>query len=128
MAEQKKRVSQRTPFNGHRNVLTAKGKEDGYFYRFVNDVGDRVDDLKEQGYEVVTHDIKIGDRRVATSKQVGSPVVTNVGGGIKGVLMRIKNEWRDEDDARKAKIVDDTEETLRNPPIDGKYGKIDLTR
>ena len=46
MAEKTAPVAQRgrvkrTPING-RNILNVTGKEPGYEYRFVNDVGDRV--------------------------------------------------------------------------------------
>ena len=39
----------RTPL-ANRSVLGIKGKEPGYVYRIVNDIGDRVASFQEQGF------------------------------------------------------------------------------
>ncbi len=125
----------RTPIRtGGRNVTTVKGKEPGWHYRIVNDVGDRVDELKERGYEVVTHEVSIGDRRIAGAKGVGSPATLKVGGGITGILMRIPEEFFNEDKAAKAAEVDRTEEAIKgniNPAtgsVSGDYGKVLISK
>ncbi len=125
----------RTPIRtGGRNVTTVKGKEPGWHYRIVNDVGDRVEELKERGYEVVTHEVSIGDRRIAGAKGVGSPATLKVGGGITGILMRIPDEFFNEDKAAKAAEVDRTEEAIKgniNPAtgtVSGDYGKVVISK
>jgi hypothetical protein len=41
----------RTPINGTRNVLNVKGKDPDSEYRVVNDIGDRIQEFQEMGYE-----------------------------------------------------------------------------
>lgn len=119
---------------GGRNVTTVSGKEPGWSYRIVNDVGDRIEELKARGYEVVTHDVSIGDRRVASAKGVGTPATLKVGGGITGVLMRIPQEFKDEDDKVKQAEVDKMEEAIKgrvNPATgqtSGDYGKVEISK
>ncbi len=129
--EQSKRENKRTPIHGRRNKLTVKGQDPAYQYRVVNatdekgnDTG-RVQDFQDAGYEVVTDDVKIGDKRVATAKQVGSPVEISVGQGVKAVLMRIKKEWYDEDQAAKAASIAETEQSMNKA---GDYGKVEIVR
>lgn len=124
----RKRPARRAPLMG-RNVLTVaeEDKDQDYHYRIVNDVGDRVEILKEQGYEVVTGRVRIGDKRVATPGSEGSPVTAHVGSGMKGVLMRIPKEWFKEDQAKKQEYVDSTEEGLKSTTA-GDYGKIEIDR
>jgi hypothetical protein len=77
-------------------------KNPGYEYRIVNDTGDRVEQFKAAGYEVVSaKDVTVGDRRVNAASAEGSAATVSVGGGTKGVVMRIKKEWYDEDQQRK---------------------------
>lgn len=119
----------RTPINGSRNVLTATGKEPGFQYRFVNDEGDRVQQFIEQGYEIVTDpNIQVGDRRVANPTKEGSPVQTSVGGGTKAFLMRIKDEFYQEDQQAKQAHVDATVAGLKQDAKNGSdYGKLTIS-
>lgn len=125
----------RTPLSmSGRNVTTVKGKEKGFHYHIFNDTGDRIEQMKERGYEVVTHEVSVGDRRAASSKKVGSPVVLNVGSGTKGVLMRIPQEWYDEDQKEKLRMADSMEEAItgkRNPQTgeqSGDYGSVSISK
>jgi len=103
----------RTPL-GQRSVLGVKGKEPGYTYRIVNDVGDRIESFKERGYEIVSDDsVKIGDRRVAVPTKEGTPVQVSVGGGTKGFLMRIKDEWYKEDQTYKEQQLSEQEQAMK---------------
>lgn len=103
----------RTPL-GQRSILGVKGKEPGYSYRIINDIGDRIESFKERGYEVVADDsVKIGDRRVATPTKEGSPVQVSVGGGVKGFLMRIKDEWYKEDQQTKETQLKEQESAMK---------------
>lgn len=125
-AEPKKRPARRSPITG-RNVLTVEGKDPNFFYRIFNDIGDRIELMKERGYEVATGRYRVGDRRAATPSAEGSAVTMSVGGGTKGVLMRIPKEFKEEDDAFKEQLVKDTEESMRKSARDAAdYGKITM--
>lgn len=118
----------RTPV-GVRNVLTVAGKEAGYEYRIVNDTGDRVEQFKAAGYEVVSaKDVTVGDRRVNAASAEGSAASVSVGGGNKAIVMRIKSEWYEEDQARKQDQVDQTEAATKADALKGTYGKFDISR
>ena len=121
-----KRTPRRSSINGTRNVLNITGKEPGYVYRVVNDTGDRIDQLKEIVYEIVEDtNVKVGDRRVANPTKEGSPVRVSVGQGIQGYVMRIKQEWYDEDKAKKDARIDAIERGLvREAKEQSDYGKI----
>lgn len=118
----------RTSINGVRNVLKINGKEPGYEYRVVNDVGDRIEQLKAIGYEVVEDDkLTIGDRRIANPTKEGSPVKVSVGGGTQAYVMRIKSEWFEEDKKKKEDYIAETERgTLREAKSNSDYGKISV--
>lgn len=121
-----KRTKRRSSVNGTRNVLTISGKEPGYQYRVVNDVGDRIEQMKAIGYEIVEDSkIQVGDRRIANPTKEGSPVQVSVGGGIQGFVMRIKDEWFQEDRVAKDKHIDDIERGLVRDAKDASdYGNI----
>ena len=117
---------QRTPL-ANRSVLSVKGKEPGYEYRIVNDVGDRVEMFKSMGYEVVADDsVQIGERRIANPSREGSPVQVSVGGGTKAFLMRQKQEWFKEDQATKEARLKDQEQAMRADATAGMYGKLKI--
>ncbi len=123
-----KRKPRRTSISGTRNVLTVSGKEPGFEYRVVNDDGDRISQFEEMGYEVVKdQNIKVGDRRIASPTKEGSPVQVSVGNGMKAYVMRIPKDWYDEDQAAKAKHVDDIERgTLKEAREAADYGKVSV--
>lgn len=119
---------QRTPV-GQRNILTVKGKEPGYEYRFVNDVDDRIEQFKEAGYELVPDDAaKVGDKRVNAASATGSVKEVSVGQGTKAYLMRIKSEYFEEDKARKLAQVKEIERATTAKALDGTYGELKLNR
>ena len=110
-----------------RSVLSVKGAEPGYVYRIVNDIGDRVSSLQEQGYEIVTdNSVKIGDRRVGKASQDGSPVQVSVGGGVQGFLMRQKQEYYDEDQKYKQQQIQETERAMKKDS-GADYGKLTIS-
>ena len=120
-----KRTPYRTKINGEKGPLVIRGKEPGYTYRVANDTDNRIGELKERGYEIVTHDAKVGEARVATPKKEGSPHQVSVGGGKKGFLMRIKDEWYKEDQEAKLDEVAEDEAALKgNSHSD--YSKVNL--
>jgi hypothetical protein len=72
----------RTPV-GTRNKLTVQGKDPNYVYRIVNDVGDRIQQFIDAGYEIVeAKDVRVGDKRVETASSEGSQAQVSVGGSI----------------------------------------------
>lgn len=124
-----KRTKRRTPIVGGRNVLTVQGKEPGFQYRIVNDDGDRVSQFESQGYEIVKDsNIKVGDRRVANPSQSGAPIEVSVGGGKKAFVMRIPNEFYEEDQAAKQAYVDETEKGMKDDMKKvSDYGKVTIS-
>lgn len=118
----------RTPV-GVRNVLTVGGKEPGYEYRIVNDEGDRVEQFKAAGYEVVSaSDVTVGDRRINKASAEGTVAQVSVGNGVKAVVMRINKEWYDEDQAAKIQQVADTEAATKSEALKGNYGDLNINR
>lgn len=124
--------AKRTPING-RNVLTVSNKQPGYHYRFINDVGDRVQDFIERGWELVdADDVKVGDKRVSSSGPMGSKAQASVNkDGTRAFVMRIKDEWYAEDQEEKAKHVDELERSMKQQALSGnelRNGKLEITR
>lgn len=118
----------RTPV-GVRNVLTVGGKEPGYEYRIVNDEGDRVEQFKAAGYDVVSaSDVTVGDRRINKASTEGTVAQVSVGNGVKAVVMRINKEWYDEDQAAKIQQVADTEAATKSEALKGNYGDLKINR
>jgi len=120
--------TRRTPINGTRNRLNVRGQEDGYVYRIVNDVDDRVQQLQDAGYEIVTDSkVTVGDKRIANPTQEGSPVKVSVGQGVQAYVMRQKQEWYDEDRAAKdAKVAELESQMKRDAKDAGFYGKLNI--
>lgn len=121
----------RTPLN-KRDILSIKGKEPGYHYRIVNDTGDRINDLIEQGYELVNaSDVRVGDKRVNSAAPEGSKAQVSVGGGQKAFVMRIKQEWFNEDQEAKQAEVRKLEQSMLQQALaqnDLRNGKLEITQ
>lgn len=112
-----------------RNRLTLKNTDPNFVYRVANDQGDRVEQLKELGYEVVdAGDVRVGDRRVDLGKSVGSAATLALGRGDSGVVMRIRKEWYDEDQKNKQVEVSRSEQTMKEDARKNNYGKLDISR
>lgn len=127
-ADRGKRATKRVPIGGNRDILTVLGKEDGYVYRWILDTGNRVQKFEKAGYEVVTHDVQVGDARVGTPEGLGSVVEASSGGGNQRlILMRIPEEYYREDQDAKEKNIRALEASM-GKEIEGTYGKIDIER
>lgn len=112
-----------------KNVLTVSGKEDGFQYRIVNDTEDRVAGLIEQGYEVVSSNkVEVGDKRVSKASPEGSVMRMSVGGGQKGLVMKIREDWYKEDQNTKQAYVAETERSAKKEATNGTYGKFEVSR
>lgn len=118
----------RTPV-GARNRLTVSNKEAGYTYRFVNDEDDRVELFKENGWEIApAKDVQIGQgRRVDVASPEGTASVISVGGGQRAALMRIPNEWYEQDQKDKQAEISRLEQTMKEDATKGNYGKLEIS-
>ncbi len=115
---------------GRRDRLSIKNKEDGFVYRIVNDVDDRVDQLTGIGYELCTKEQvgAIGNSRVDNTSSVGSVAHFSVGQGTKAVVMRIPEDWYKEDQAAKQEEVDAMEATMKSDARKAAdYGKLQIS-
>ncbi len=117
---------------GSRKVLNYP-KIPGYHTRVVTDRDDgRIQAFKDAGWEPVhDSDFRGDDQLVQDASPMGSTVGKPVGGGRHGVLMKLKDEYRQEDLAEKARKVDETEEGLRmrkNEAPEGEYGSVSIEK
>ena len=113
---------------GRKNVLTVIGQDPDYHYRVVNDTGDRINEFQDAGWLIDTSEnIRVGDSRIEQSSKLGTVRRVSVGGGSYGIVMKIRKDWKAEDDADKEAYVKKTEAAMR-PDSDGGYGKVEVTR
>lgn len=118
----------RTPL-GQRQILSVSDKEEGYQYRFVNDSADRVQRFLDAGWEVVPADnVRIGDKRINNPTPEGSVAMASVGQGLKAYVLRIKDEWYEEDQATKQAHINAIESATREEALSGTYGKLEIAR
>ena len=121
------RISKRIPVSGNRDVLTVEGKEEGFIYRWVLDLGNRIEKFKRGGWELVTHDVTVGDARAATPSPLGSVVEAVSGGDRKLILMRISElYYKGDQDSKEAEILATEEAMGKN--VEGSYGDIRIER
>ena len=119
------RIEKRVPVSGNRDILTVDGKEEGFVYRWVLDLGNRIEKFKRGGWEIVTHEVSVGDARAATPSSSGSPVVAISGGERKLILMRILETYYQEDqDSKEAELLA-IEESM-GKDVEGAYGRIGI--
>ena len=113
---------------GPQTILGDKDPE--YVYRFVNDTGSRIANFQAAGYEFVTdQDLVVGDSRVKDASDIGTQkrVVSN--DGTTSYLMRQKREFYEEDQAEKARLIEEQEAAMKQQASQGAdYGSLNLTR
>ena len=116
---------QRKPI-GTSNRMKIRNRDDvNFFYRWVNDVDDRVEMFKEGGYQVVDpQDAQLEQSRIEGG--LSADKTLSVGGGIRAVLMRQRKEDYDEDQNTKKEAITATLTAITNPSLDGKYGNIQI--
>lgn len=117
----------RVPINGFRNKLTITGQEPGWHYFICND--EDVDKFLAGGYEFVTHEIQVGDRKIDNAQMVGGKIAIPVGNGMTGYVMRCPEEYYKEDMAAIQREVDETERSMiggLNSKDDGRYGEVKI--
>jgi hypothetical protein len=118
----------RTSLEAGRNIINVSGISEDKQGRWVNDVDNRINEMKDRGYEFVpASEVDIGDRSVDSSEGVGEHATKNMGGGVTAYFMVQRKEWYEEDRAFKQNEVDRSEASLRNQPDNPlKYGKVDV--
>lgn len=123
-------ASERTRVGGvARGRLNLSKQLPGYQLRLVNDVNGRVEELMDRGYEPVSREeATIGANRANIGSPEGTINRVDVGLGVKAVLMKIPQEFYDEDQRDKAGEIDRREEALKNPALEGGYGSVSITR
>lgn len=115
-----------------RDILSIPARDDGYRYRVVNDTGSRIENLKERGYDMVEDDIELGTSHVDGNSAYAGIVSRQVGKGVTAYLMRQKDEYFAEDKSDKARLVDETEESMMRKKVnshestDGTYGEVKI--
>lgn len=110
--ERPKRIS----VNQQRDKLNVLGLDtDNFYYRWVNDMDDRLFTFKQAGYEFVDKsEIKSsGDPTVDTSKGTDSRIRKGVGGGLTAYLMKLPWEYKKQDDAEREAEILETERSMR---------------
>lgn len=100
-----------------RNRISIRNQDPEYIYRVVNDFsGDRVEELIEQGYEIVPQNkvVRDGDKRVDDASALGTNSSISLGRGDRGTVMRQRRDWNAEDQALKALRADQLEKTMKS--------------
>lgn len=114
---------------GQRGRLTVTTKQADREYRFVNDKDGRVEMFQQNGWTIEkAEDHVVGDRRVDVSSVSGSAARYGVGLGDHAVLMSIDKEWYAEDQAEKQKLVDNTEQTIKQEVSRTHKGTFEVSR
>lgn len=125
---------QRVPLHEQRDKIAVRNRDPNYTYRWVvnNNASDpdRVDRFLRAGWEVDTDSrTTVGDPGVDDQLNKTSSVKErHMGGGQKATLMRIKNEWYEEDQAAKQRKVDESEEAMKREVTKDRYGDFKLER
>ena len=119
----------RKPLSGPSSHLSVDNPVKGLHYRWVNDVGDRVQRLKEAGYEVVTDKGKFAVGGDDMPETVGNVISRRVGAGVTAYLMATPEDWYEEDKRAREAVIDEQEATMKaslNSGEDGRYGKVEI--
>lgn len=94
---------------GTRQVLAARERP-GFHRRWVNDVGDRIQQFIDAGYTTVSGEVNnTSDDSAQTPSKLGNTVRRMVGENVYAVLMEIPQEFYDEDQTLKQERVDEVE-------------------
>lgn len=119
----------RVPINGLRDKMSVRGQEPGWHYCWVNE--DNCPRYELGGYQFVTHEVTVGDRKIDSASMIGGKVAMAAGNGVTAYLMRCPQEVFDEEQRLVNERTDATEQSLRenlNSGADGKYGKVEIGR
>jgi len=133
----------RIPVSGNRDILTVKGKDKDYEYRWVVDSdenGHRIFRFMQGSWEFATTEqgLEIGQMAIYKSENVGSIIrvpagKTQASKGEYQYLMRIKKKFYQEDQRAKEKALKETERKAfkadkdMSPDGMGQYGQTDVS-
>lgn len=119
----KEERKQRIPFGARRLKLEVGGKIPGYVLRWIDDKPGRIQAALDGGYEYVTrkeaqeHGLSVGQGAIHEGNSDLNDKVSKVTwksqGGIRGFLMKIKQEWYDEDQLSKEQVNLRVDESIR---------------
>ena len=116
---------------GRRDTLAVRGLKDEaeYYYRWVNDVDQRITSLLEDGYTFVDKKgLTAGDLTVESARGTDSLMRKGVGRGVVAYLMKIPRETYDAYKAEEQREIDALEATMKERKSGGAYGTIDIER
>lgn len=115
---------------GTRNVLTAP-KKPGFVRRFVNDQGDRIENFKAAGWNVVDEQLQVGDAKSGQVGSLGKLTNPHVGGGQRAVLMELPEDLYNEDraaaQAEITKVENEIKRNSKSPGKDGLNGQVTIS-
>ncbi len=124
----------RVPIHGRRSVLEVKGQEPGYHYFWANDIVNNaegnLDRYLDAGYEFVTHQCIVGDRKVDAATSIGGKISKAVGNGVTAFLMRCPDEIYHEELAFMTHAADEVTAGIKaslNSKEEGKYGEVKIS-
>jgi hypothetical protein len=111
--ESKEKRQERIPL-GERSLKLATKHRAGYAPRWVNDVGDRINDFERAGYRFAEDDaVRESAQGDQVAKRIRKVVGTQENGEpMHAYLMEQKQEFYDEDQAAKNAKLDDIDEQL----------------
>jgi hypothetical protein len=130
---------ERIPFSANRTRLQVDKQIAGHHLRFFNDESGRIQRALDAGYEFVKPDEigSVGDKEVhGGNSDLNSKVSRVVGRNAQGVpvrafLMKIRDEWRAEDMAKKEAVNKRVDEAVRvgtagGVTVENQYGNVQL--
>lgn len=125
---------ERVRFGAARQKMSVPELE-GYFLCWINDVGNRLNEAQAGGYEFVAQGEvgKVGEN-LSQSKWTKGASETDSrismvvgkqedGSSLRAYLMKLKQEWRDEDMADRQAVHDEIDASLRVGNVNGEVGK-----
>ena len=124
----------RLPLGGMRSILAIEGEDPNYHYHWAvddNENGNQIKRLVAAGYEFVSHTegIRVGEAQVFRTEGLGSLLRVPAGDGRYHFLMRIPNEFYEDDQKRNAEQVNMTEQSITQARgSDGEYGTVKINR
>ena len=115
----------RIPLHDQRDIMSA-GTKEGYVRRWVNEVdrlgGNRISQFILAGWAPVTDNLSVGAEAVIEhNDSLGDIVSKHVGGGRKAILMEIRQEYYDEDQAVKQELNDRREASIHREDNDPRF-------
>ena len=121
----------RKAFGSAQSKLSVPYLIPGYHLHWVNDIPGRIAEAEENDYEFVTYEEVKMSARVATASggTLGSNVSRLVGKQEDGItplfayLMKIRQEWYDEDQKLNQQKVDDVDAAIRGGNVEGHVGR-----